>query len=129
MLDGKTKVNAFAALRYTRIKVEMDVAAAFSPPPFGGELSADETKSWTDAVVGLQVVHPLSREVELVGYADVGAGGSDITYQFMADVNWEFKEGYRLKFGYRYLYWDYEDDGFKWDVDASGPYLGLGIRF
>ena len=25
--------------------------------------------------------------------------------------------------------WDYEDDGSVWDMAASGPYLGLGIRF
>jgi len=127
--DGDTKINAFAALRYTRIEVEMDVTAAFTPPPFSGELSADDSKNWTDFVAGLQVVHPVSNNVELAGYADVGGGGSDLTYQFMADVNWEFKKDYRLKFGYRYLSWDYEDKGFKWDVAASGPYLGLGIRF
>jgi hypothetical protein len=33
------------------------------------------------------------------------------------------------KAGYRYLSWDYEDNGIVWGMVASGPYLGLGIRF
>jgi len=137
ILNDKTKINVFGALRYTKIEVDMDVEVntTFTRP--NGDLSReadralsdDDSESWTDAVVGLHILHPVSDTVELLGYADVGAGGSDLTYQFMAGVNWEFSEGYRAKLGYRYLYWDYEDDGFKWDVDASGPYLGLGIRF
>jgi opacity protein-like surface antigen len=61
--------------------------------------------------------------------ADLGGGGSDFTYQLMAGVNWGFGENLSAKLGYRYLAWDYEDDGSVWDMSASGPYLGLGIRF
>jgi len=129
VVDGKTKLNVLGALRYTKIKLDVDVKVDFTPPIANVSLSQDDSESWTDAVVGLHVMHPVSDTVELVGYADVGAGGSDLTYQFMGGVNWEFSEGYRAKLGYRYLYWDYEDNGFKWDVDASGPYLGLGIQF
>lgn len=129
ILDGNTKVNAIGAVRYNKLEVDIDVKVNFNPPIFNNSSSEDDSKNWTDAVVGLQVLHPISKTTELIGYADVGAGGSDLTYQFMGGVNWEFTEGFRAKLGYRYLYWDYEDDGFKWDVDASGPYLGLGIRF
>ena len=107
----------------------MDVDVTFAPPLFGGSLSEDGSESWVDAVVGLHAVHSVSDVVSLVGYADIGAGGSDLTYQFMGGVNWEFNEGYTAKIGYRYLYWDYEDGGTVWDMTASGPYLGLGIRF
>ena len=30
---------------------------------------------------------------------------------------------------WRYVYWDYEDDGTAWDIGASGPHLGLGVAF
>ena len=65
----------------------------------------------------------------LMGYIDIGAGGSNLTYQVMAGANWEFAKGYNLKLGYRHLYWDYEKSGAVWDVKTSGPYLGLGIQF
>ena len=64
-----------------------------------------------------------------MGYADVGAGESDLTYQFAAGANWSVNDRFAMKVGYRYLYWDYEDDGTVWDVAVSGPYLGLGISF
>jgi len=129
LLDDSTKLYAIGALRYTDLEVELDVDVAFAPPPFGGSLSEDGSDSWIDAVVGLHAVHSVTDAVSLVGYADIGAGGSDLTYQVMAGVNWEFSEGYTAKIGYRYLYWDYEDGGTVWDIAASGPYLGLGIRF
>ena len=64
-----------------------------------------------------------------MGYFDIGAGGSDLTYQFVGGVNWELNDTFAAKAGYRYMYWDYEDDGTVWDIAASGPYVGLGICF
>jgi YfaZ precursor len=75
------------------------------------------------------VIHPLSENVALVGYADVGSGGADLTYQFIGGVNWELSKGLTVKEGYRHLSWDFEEDGTVWDMVASGPYLGFGIRF
>ncbi|MDV5170422.1 hypothetical protein [Photobacterium rosenbergii] len=128
--DGKTTLEGFGALRYTRMEVDMDIVIAFDPPaPFGGDASAGDTENWADVVIGMHALHALSDKVKLTGYLDIGGGGSDLTYQLMAGVNWEFSKGYTAKLGYRHLYWDYEDDGFVWDMAAKGPYLGLGIRF
>ena len=130
LLDGETKVDAIGALRYTRLEADMDVKVAFDNPPFD-DVSAgvSGSDSWVDAVAGLWVSHPVSDTVALVGYADVGGGGSDLTYQLIAGVNWEYSSGWTAKLGYRYLSWDYEDGGTVWDVSASGPYLGVGFRF
>lgn len=127
--DEVTKVDAIGALRYTELDLDTDVDIAFTPPIFGGSASADGSEGWTDLVVGVRALHPVSKEVSLIGYADVGGGGSDLTFQFIGGVNWEFSDGFTAKLGYRYLSWDYEDDGAKWDVAAHGPYLGIGIAF
>ncbi len=129
LLDDKTKLDVIGAIRYNELKVEMDVKKSFAPPLFGGSRSEDGSESWFDAVVGVRALHPVSDEVSLLGYADIGAGGSDLTYQVIVGANWEFSEGYTAKLGYRHLYWDYEDGGTVWDMTAAGPYLGLGIRF
>jgi len=127
--DAVTKVDLIGAARYTKLGSNMKVSVQFDPPIFDGSRKAKGSDSWIDGVVGARVQHPVSDAVTLVGYGDVGAGGSDLTYQLLAGANWEFRDGFAAKFGYRHLYWDYEDGGNVWDMTASGPYLGLGIRF
>jgi len=129
VLDDTTMVDVLGALRYTKLDLDAKVDIAFSPPIFSGSASGDGSESWTDFVVGARVLHPLSDKVSLLGYADVGGGGSDLTYQLIGGVNWEFSKDFTAKLGYRYLSWDYEDGGNTWDVAVAGPYLGLGIRF
>lgn len=131
LLDGTTTVDVIGGLRYTKLDVDMTVTINTTPGIVfpGGTRSASGSESWTDGVVGARVQHPVSDHVSLLGYADVGGGGSDLTYQLIAGANWEFNKGYTAKLGYRLLDWDYEEDGTVWDMTASGPYLGLGIRF
>jgi opacity protein-like surface antigen len=130
VLDDNTKVDLIGALRYTSLDLDLDATTTGPGIVFpGGSRSASGSESWTDVVVGARVLHPFADNWTLAGYADIGAGGSDLTYQFMAGVNWEFSPRFTAKAGYRYLSWDYEDGGTVWDVSASGPYLGLGIAF
>lgn len=131
VLDGTTAVDLLAAARYTKLDLDADVVITTSPGIVfpGGARSAGGSESWTDGVIGVRAEHALNDEWSLLGYADVGAGGSDFTYQFILGANWEFARDYIAKVGYRQLYWDYEEDGTVWDMTASGPYLGLGIRF
>jgi len=133
VLDEKTRLDVLGGFRYTRLEVDVDVAitAAFAGgSPFRSlALSADGSESWTDAFVGVHAIHPISENVDLLGYVDVGGGNSDSTYMVTAGVNWEFKEDYIAKLGYRVLDQDYEDNDFKWDMKLSGMYMGLGIRF
>lgn len=131
VLDGATDVDLLAAVRYTKLDLDADVVITTTPGIVfpGGARSASGSESWTDGVVGVRAEHELNDEWSLLGYADVGAGGSDLTYQLIVGANWEFAKDYTAKFGYRQLYWDYEEDGTVWDMTASGPYLGLGIRF
>ncbi|MCB1859229.1 MAG: hypothetical protein KDI63_13190 [Gammaproteobacteria bacterium] len=129
VLDDTTLVDVLGALRYTKLDLDAKVDVAFAPPIFSGSAGADGSESWTDFAVGARVVHPLSDKVSLLGYADVGAGGSDLTYQLVGGINWEFRKDFVAKLGYRYLSWDYEENGNTWDIAVAGPYLGLGIRF
>lgn len=131
VLDRGTQVDVLGAVRYTDLDVDLDVAAQFTPGVVfpGGARSAGGSEGWADVVVGARILHPLTDQVALLGYVDVGGGGSDLTYQFIGGVNWEFTKNFVAKIGYRYLYWDYENNGTVWDMAARGPYLGLGIRF
>jgi len=94
-------------------------------------VAASAEKSWVDPYIGVRVQHPIAERWTLVGYADVGGFGvgSDFTWQALAGVNYEFSKAIAGKFGYRYLYVDYDKDGFRYDMANSGLYLGVGIRF
>jgi len=131
VLDNTTAIDMVGALRITMLDTDARVVLSTNPAIVfpGGVKSASGSDSWTDAVAGVRALHPLNTQWSLLGYADFGGGGSDLTYQFMVGANWEFSSNFNAKAGYSQLYWDYEDDGTTWDMTASGPYLGLGIRF
>ena len=130
VLDDRTQLDLLGGLRWTKLDSDLSVTVQFTPEVFPGVSgSVSGSENWTDVVVGAQLTHPLSETVALFGYADVGAGGSDLTYQLVGGVNWQFARNFSAKAGYRHLYWDYEDDGTVWDMTASGVYVGLGIRF
>ena len=132
VMDDMTKVDLIGAVRYTQVKSDMNVAITTTPgivfPP-NSTLSAGGSEDWIDGVFGVRALHPVSDNVSLLGYADIGAGGSDLTYQLIAGVNWEFVKDFTAKAGYRIMDWDYENDGTVWDMQASGMYLGIGFQF
>lgn len=131
VVDNRIKADFIGALRYT--KITLDATAVITTTPSivfpGGARSAEGSEEWVDGVIGMRLLYPLNEEWSLLGYADVGAGGSDLTYQLIAGANWQFSDGVTAKLGYRVLDWDYENDGNVWDMTMSGPYLGVGIRF
>ena len=94
-----------------------------------GSREVGRKDDWWDAAIAVRVVAPFANKWNFAGYADIGAGGSDLTYQLLAGVNWQFGNTLSAKFGYRLLYQDYTKDDIKWDMTTSGVYAGLGIRF
>lgn len=131
VLDEITAVDLVGALRYLKLETDANVAITTTPAIVfpGGANSASGSDSWTDVVVGVRALRALNEQWSLMGYGDVGGGGSDLTYQIMFGANWAFAGNFAVKAGYRLLDWDYEDGGTTWDITASGPYLGLGIQF
>ena len=131
ILDTQTKLDIIGGLRLTRVQGDLDLNGTLSvgDEVFGASRSLSESKTWADAVVGARVLHAVSDQLTLMGYADLGGGDSRLTWQVLAGVNWRFKKNYDLRFGYRELSWDYSGGGLTWDVKMRGPYIGLGIRF
>jgi len=132
VLDDRTKVDVLGAARYTQLDTELNLAVTTGSPLLpDGSRSVSGTESWWDPVIGVRVLVPLAEAWTLVGYADIGGFGvgSELTYQLLAGVNWQFAKSVVAKAGYRYFYQDYENNGLVWDMTASGFYLGAGFRF
>ena len=67
----------------------------------------------------------------LFGLADVGGFGvsSDSTWQVMGALSYRLTDRIIARAGYRHLEVDYDNDGFVYDVELSGPILGVSFRF
>jgi hypothetical protein len=132
VVNDRTKVDIIGAARYTQLDTELNLTVTT-----GSALLADGSRrvsakeSWWDPVVGVRAFVPLAEAWTVVGYADMGGFGvgSDLTYQLLAGVNWQFAKSVSAKAGYRHLYQDYEENGFVWDMVSSGFYLGVGFQF
>lgn len=132
VLDERTKLDLIGAVRYTRLDSDLDLVVTTGPLLPGGARSLSERADWWDPVLGVRVLVPFADHWSFLGYGDVGGFGvgSDVTYQAIAGVAWEFAKGFKAKAGYRYLYQDYKDDkGFIWDMAAHGFYIGMGFAF
>jgi hypothetical protein len=62
-------------------------------------------------------------------YGDLGAGGSDFTYQISGDAGLDIHERYALVLGYRYLSVNYDKNDFLFDTAMKGPLFGFTIKF
>lgn len=128
--NDKTRVDVLGVARYTSLSTSLGLTITTGPDLLpDGSRSVSGKEEWWDGAVAVRVIHPVSDKWDLLGYADIGAGGSDLTYQIIAGANWQFSKTFSAKFGYRHFYQDYEKDDFKWDMTTSGLFAGLGIRF
>jgi outer membrane receptor protein involved in Fe transport len=124
-------LDLIAGARYTKIDADLDLVVTTGGLLPGGTRSLSSSESWWDPVAGVRALLPLSERWSVLLYGDIGGFGvgSDLTYQAIAGVNWQFSKHVSAKAGYRYLYQDFEKNGFVWDMAAQGPYLGVGIKF
>jgi opacity protein-like surface antigen len=86
-------------------------------------------RDWVDGYVGLRARAPLGERWTLTGYADMGAGGADLTWQLMAGVDYALSRDATARLGYRYFKVEYDKGEFLYDMATAGFYLGVGIRF
>ena len=127
--EGPTATDVIGGARYSKIEADANIDASL----FGqtGVAARSGDKDWVDPYVGVRVQHPLADRWTLVGYADVGGFGvgSDLTWQALAGVSYDFSKTVSGKFGYRYLSVDYDKGGFLYDMDSYGLFAGVGFRF
>lgn len=91
--------------------------------------SADE--NWLDPVVGFRAQWNINPQWYLAGRSDIGGfgAGSELTWEFLATVGYNFTEHFSTELGYRYLYTDYSNGGFTYDIADAGLYISFNYRF
>jgi hypothetical protein len=122
-------VQLFSGFRYlgTRSTLEWDFAG-----PLGNLARAGTVKSQSDiwnGIAGLRGEHALGEGPWKASYyADVGAGGSDLTYQGLVEFAYAKRWG-DIGLGWRYL--DFEQSGANATANLrmSGPIFAIRWRF
>ena len=101
------------------------------PPNSGNEVTVGQTQNWVDPVLGARFRLNANKGIFFTLKGDAGGFGvgSQLTYQIYAGAGKEFKERYAAFLGYRYLYVDYSNGGFLYNVHMSGLVTGFSIRF
>jgi hypothetical protein len=118
-------LNAVAGARYLNLATEVDLRNADpTGSPFSGSLS-ESGNNW-DGIIGVKGEASLSSTWFIPFHLDIGTGESALTWQGFAGLGYRFKRVDVLA-GYRYLYWDFEDNAALDDLELSG--IGAGIRF
>jgi hypothetical protein len=117
-------LDVLAGVRNLRIKADLQLTS--------GALSgrrANDSRNITDGFAGARIQASMGERWSFVGYADIGTGSSDLSYQLLAGVNYASSKDLTWKAGYRFMSIDYAKDAFVYDMGYGGPYLAVGFRF
>jgi hypothetical protein len=117
-------IDALGGIRYWHLKSELDFRAGVLP-----SIEMEASRNWVDAIVGVRARRALPRDSWVSAYGDVGAGGSDLTYQLVGTVGMDIGARYALTFAYRYLKVDYDKDRVLLDTAMQGPLFGFTFKF
>ena len=115
-------------LRYLNLDVTTGFAATGAASLVDPSVKASNSESYLDGIVGIRGAIDLNEHWYLSYYADIGAGGSDLTYQVLAGIGYHY-DWFDVKLIYRYLAYEFDDTKLLEDVSLNGPLLGLGVRF
>jgi hypothetical protein len=91
----------------------------------------ETNQNWVDPVVGLQGTYRFDNGIFLASLLQAGGFGvaSDLTWDAFGAVGYQFNDTISAIAGYRHLEVDYDHSGFVFDVELSGPVIGMTIRF
>lgn len=117
-------IDVLAAMRYWHMSA--DLGASQNGTSVGSQSSS---KDWADVVGGARLRLNPGARWHLWASGDLGAGGSDFTWQAIGGTVYDMWSCCSLVAAYRYLKLDYESDAVTSDIHMSGPAVGVQWRF
>jgi opacity protein-like surface antigen len=125
--DARLGLDLLGGARYNDIEIELDSRASV----LGLTRSASRNKSadTVDGVIAVRVEYSHNNGWGLMGWADMGEGSDSRSHQLYGGVNYTFKNNIKLHAGYRLINFDYDGNRFEYDLDYTGPQIGLTYKF
>lgn len=129
--SGADAIDIYAGVRRWDADVDVDIETFF----FRGNITVGD--QWTDPLVGVRYLHPLSPRWRVIAQGDIGGFGvgSEFSWNAAVGVSYATSDHMQFQIVYRTLSVDREspglDGGSPVDVDLtiSGPLIGLAFRF
>lgn len=116
------KVDMLAGARYYKLEadIDFDLGAIIRKTSESGD-------NW-DGIVGLAGRINLTPQWFLSGYADIGSGDSELTWQAQGAAGYRFGK-FDAVLGYRYLDYEFDDPEIIDNMNIGGPYAGFRYHF
>jgi hypothetical protein len=126
--DESTTLDLLVGAAVNSIEVDLDL---FTPNLPVTTRSFSGSQEWIDPFIGLRFHQRLGERWSL--FASGQYGGFDVSsdeyWQAIAGIGYRLTESTSLALVYRIIAVDYQQGGFVYDTETSGPNLGLIIRF
>ena len=123
--NGPLFLDVFAGGRVISLHGELDLEGPLATR------HAEKSATTVAPLLGARFRAPIGRTWAFGLYADAGGflKGSDVKWQFMANVQHDFSRHWGMLAGYRYMAIHHDSDRFDFDINLSGPILGFTYTF
>ncbi|MEM9086279.1 MAG: hypothetical protein AAGB23_10190 [Pseudomonadota bacterium] len=129
--SGADAIDIYAGVRRWDADVNVVIDTFF----LSGDIAVGD--EWTDPLVGVRYLHPLSPRWRVIAQGDIGGFGVDSEFSWNAAVGVSYATSDHMQFQivYRTLSVDRESPGLGGgapvdvDITISGPLIGLAFRF
>jgi hypothetical protein len=124
----RASADVVAGVRYAKLKTTVDWELSGPTGGLANQGGVEATKDVLDAVVGVRGKANLGGNWDFRYYVDAGAGSSQLTWQALAGVGYQFGWG-DVAVVYRHLAYEFHNDRPIADIKFSGPQFVVGFRF
>ena len=95
------------------------------------QIEGERGNYWLDPVIGTNLKYRPHRNVELIGYADIGPAFPDKynTSQLMIGANYLFTKTFMVSLGYRTYHLDFPRDEAIFNGNVKGWIMKIGFQF
>ncbi len=134
----KLALDVFAGFRWMYVDIDTDVhiSRSFDRPAlqrFNRDSSRrfDLSEDWIDPIIGLRGIYNFNSDWFFQFAGDIGGFGaaSELTWQAIVGIGYNFTPHMSVALGYRALGVDYDKPDFKLDTVTYGPIVAFVIRF
>ncbi|MEM6495035.1 MAG: hypothetical protein AAF650_11725, partial [Pseudomonadota bacterium] len=129
--SGADAIDVYAGVRHWDADVDVEIDTFL----FNDTISVGD--QWTDPLVGVRYLHPLSARWRLIAQGDIGGFGvgSDFSWNTAVGVSYAASDHAQFQAVYRALSVDRESPGVGGgspvdvDITIAGPLIGFAFRF
>jgi hypothetical protein len=123
--NDQYQIDALFGLRHWDLDNTLDLDA--------GGLAATKVshrERWDDVIIGLKGQTKLNEQWFVSGMVNFAVlGDSDKYWDVFGGVNYQYSDDLSFLVGYRHQEVDYDDGDFLFDIEMSGPVVGLKVAF